>query len=298
MSEENKGYFPAIPVWGVPVFLHHTLPLYALVFLAAVGFKLDAALAGFVSFMLVLAVHEFGHVVAIRHFGLKVHALYLTFGGGKCMMEHAEKVRQSAIIYSAGMLAQLALMLPALGYWLVYGVPEAAAGRILVMMLTVANGILLVMSLYPHRLTSRLSSDGLVLWRLYRHVYYNEPHPYPRPVVASAEQSPVFAPGTRLLSVPGLVPPGFACGIEILNDSTTPMDFVVTVLRRHVELNEEAALAMMLDIHNNGGVLVPLPDMEKAEQVAAAIAAEARAQGHAFTCRAVDVSRPGGVQIP
>lgn len=293
MSEENKNYFRPIPVLGVPVFIHHTLPVYAVVLLAASRFNLAVALTGFVSFMLVLAVHELGHAAAIRHFGLKIHAIYLYFGGGRCMMEHAEKVEQSAIIYASGMLAQLVLMLPAIGYWVVHGMPETAAGRILLMVLTVANGIVFLMSLFPRRLTSRLSSDGLVLWQLYQHVYHGGPHPHPKPVAVPADQSPVCAPETSLMSTPGLVPPGFVTGIEILNDNATPMEFVVSALQRHLGLDQDAALATTLDIHSNGGVLMPLADMATAEQVAAAITAEARAQGYEFVCRAVSVSEQG-----
>jgi ATP-dependent Clp protease adapter protein ClpS len=294
MSQENKGYFRPIPVFGVPVFFHRTLPLYALVLLLASGLNVAVALAGFASFMLILAAHEFGHIAAVRIFGLRVHALYLAFGGGRCVMEHAEKVRHSAIIYGAGMLAQLALLLPAAIYWLANGMPQSATGRIVLLTFTLVNFIILMLCLVPRRLASGRATDGMVLWQLYRHACHQAPHPLPKPVPHPVGTVPECAPHASLLSVPALVPPGFVTGIEIFNDDATPMEFVVALLRRHLGLDEGAALAVMLDIHHNGGVLFPVETLARAQQLAAAMVADARRQGHELLCRAVDATHPGG----
>jgi ATP-dependent Clp protease adapter protein ClpS len=94
-------------------------------------------------------------------------------------------------------------------------------------------------------------------------------------------------PGTSLLDHPDLIPPGFVHGLEILNDDSTPMAFVVSMLRSHARLSETEALKLMLMTHRHGGALVPMPSMAAAEAAAAAMAVEARSSGHPFRCRAV-----------
>jgi ATP-dependent Clp protease adapter protein ClpS len=74
-------------------------------------------------------------------------------------------------------------------------------------------------------------------------------------------------------------------GIEILNDRTTPMEFVVTTLMTHLGLTREQAIVKMLDIHNTGGTLIKLQSAREAQRIADAVSAEARASGHSFVCR-------------
>jgi ATP-dependent Clp protease adapter protein ClpS len=142
----------------------------------------------------------------------------------------------------------------------------------------------------PEKAARGLPSDGYVLWNLLLHVFGNKPSPVLYGV-ATPDKAPVFPPDTRLLTIKELVPLGFLAGIEILNDKTTPMEFVVTTLMRHLDLDRESALSLMLAIYNKGGALVPLPSIQRAEAVAAAMVADASASGHKFICRAVDVQQ-------
>jgi ATP-dependent Clp protease adapter protein ClpS len=101
--------------------------------------------------------------------------------------------------------------------------------------------------------------------------------------------SPVLPPGTSLLSLPDFVPPGFRQGIEILNDNTTPMEFVVAVLSAHVGLSSEDSIRMMVRIHRRGGALISTPSLVDAQRVAAQITAEATTQGYPLVCTAVSM---------
>lgn len=105
------------------------------------------------------------------------------------------------------------------------------------------------------------------------------------PVAASA----VFPPETALLSRDGFTPSGFRCGIEILNDDRTPMEFVVAMLCTHLGFNEADAVRTMLYIHQRGGVLLPRDSFEDAKRIADAVTAEARTHNHPLTCRAVSL---------
>lgn len=98
----------------------------------------------------------------------------------------------------------------------------------------------------------------------------------------------VFPPGTSLVQVESMVPAGFTTGLELLNDNTTPMEFVVSILARYLDMDREQAIALMLKVHWDGGVLIPVEAMEAAEAMAAAISSDARAAGHQLVCRAVN----------
>ena len=101
--------------------------------------------------------------------------------------------------------------------------------------------------------------------------------------------SPVFPPDTSLLRMKGFVPAGFACGVEIMNDNRTPMEFVVSVLQTCLGLSETDAIRTMLEIHKKGGVLLPLASFEEAKRVAEAVTEKAQASHHPLACRAVRV---------
>lgn len=101
--------------------------------------------------------------------------------------------------------------------------------------------------------------------------------------------SPLFPQGTALLQMKEFVPTGFSSGIEIMNDNATPMVFVVSVLQSCVGLSETDAARRMLEIHLNGGALLPTASFEEAARIVEAISEEARAGNHPLACRAVKI---------
>jgi ATP-dependent Clp protease adapter protein ClpS len=99
-------------------------------------------------------------------------------------------------------------------------------------------------------------------------------------------ESPVLPPGTPLTSIADFVPPGFTQGIEILNDNSTPMEFVVNALSLHAGLTREDSNKTMFAIHTRGGALIPTHSLEDAERIAAQITADAAERGYPLVCRA------------
>jgi ATP-dependent Clp protease adapter protein ClpS len=97
----------------------------------------------------------------------------------------------------------------------------------------------------------------------------------------------ILPPETSLMALDGFMPAGFECGVEMLNDNLTPMEFVVSALRDKLGLPEQAAIRSMLEIHMKGGVLLPTSTPEEAARIADAVTAEARALNHPLVCRAV-----------
>ena len=105
----------------------------------------------------------------------------------------------------------------------------------------------------------------------------------------SQPASPILPPETSLTSIPDFVPAGFRQGIEILNDNTTPMMFVVNALRTHATLSSEDSNQTMLAIHRRGGALIPTSSLSEAERIASQITAEAAKDGYPLICRAVSI---------
>ena len=99
--------------------------------------------------------------------------------------------------------------------------------------------------------------------------------------------SVVLPPGTSLLSILELVPGDFRCGIEVLNDNSTPMEFVVEILQAQLKLAYAEAVAAMLDIHKRGGRLFPTANLADARRIAETMSAASSARGHSLVCRAV-----------
>lgn len=100
--------------------------------------------------------------------------------------------------------------------------------------------------------------------------------------------------GASLLAMEGFAPAGFEHGIEILNDDTTPMVFVVWVLEKQLGLDNASAVRAMLQIHSKGGALFSLKTREESDQIAAAIISHAKDKGYQLSCKAVSAAAPIG----
>jgi ATP-dependent Clp protease adapter protein ClpS len=186
---------------------------------------------------------------------------------------------------SAGLLVQCALLIITLAYVGIFGIPRSAPAVSQVTTFIYVNIAMFVLNLIPEKPRgSDLATDGYLVWELINRKIRGLPYAYP-------DTSATFTPETRLYQIAGFVPEGFSTGIEILNDNTTPMEFVVEMMTTHLKMSREKAIELMLAVHTKGGLLVPLETYEGAVRTAAAISADAAAKGHALMCRAVDVRK-------
>lgn len=102
---------------------------------------------------------------------------------------------------------------------------------------------------------------------------------------------PVFLPhDIPLATLPSLLPPGFLYGVEIYNDDTTPMEFVVLSLGEHLGLSHAASVQAMMKIHRQGGALFATATYIEAQRIAEAITADASAHKHVLLCRPVSLA--------
>ena len=278
-------------VGDVLFLVHWSLLATLLVLSAGAGFllsgratpKLEIGLAVGCASVGLSALHEVAHALVARCCGLKVHSLRISAISGACENDRPDTYFVAFAVASAGLVAQFLVLVASQTYWNVVGVPETRFNTFLLLSLVYLNGFMILVNLVPRKHRHESSgTDGFLIWNLAARKLKGLPFAYP-------DLSATLAPETRLVHMRGFRPEGFVSGIEILNDNTTPMQFVVSTLCKHLEISQEEAVKLMVETHTKGGVLIPLSP-QRAEAVAAAIASEATAAGHVLVCRVADIA--------
>ena len=72
--------------------------------------------------------------------------------------------------------------------------------------------------------------------------------------------------------------------VILLNDDYTPMDFVILVLRRFFNKNEEEANKIMLDVHQKGSGVAGIFTLEVAEMKVMQVNQFAQGNQHPLKC--------------
>ena len=72
--------------------------------------------------------------------------------------------------------------------------------------------------------------------------------------------------------------------VILLNDDYTPMDFVILVLRRFFNKNEEEAAKIMLDVHEKGSGVAGVFTLEVAEMKVMQVNQFAQGNQHPLKC--------------
>jgi ATP-dependent Clp protease adapter protein ClpS len=111
------------------------------------------------------------------------------------------------------------------------------------------------------------------------------------PVKVERVSEVVLAPGTSLLDLAEFIPEHFAYGVEILNDTETSMEFVVSVLREHAGMTRSKALLTAVDIHRKGGTIIKQDSLDQAQRITDFIVQSAREAKFPLACRAVSAQQ-------
>jgi Zn-dependent protease len=137
-------------IQGIPITLHWSLAL--IVVLLVFDWGLPGVLAGVLLFGSVL-LHELGHALVARHFGLPIRGITLHLLGGAAVMErHPRTPREELLIAAAGPAVSLALGLVGLSVLFVSGLaadPFAAGFQALVPYFAFLNLAMGVFNLVP-----------------------------------------------------------------------------------------------------------------------------------------------------
>ena len=269
---------------GAKIYFHWSIPFGGLLVWLALGEGVLAHLPYFcMAYITLIAAHELGHFAAAKWFGVKVYDLVVTGGGGSCRFESPKISKHAYWIISGGFLAQIALLLATIAYVLRFGLPSASMGIALVNTLLYANVFLLLTNLLPLKLSNNFETDGFMLWLLLKHSYFGGENPFPQ----ISDVSPVLPKETSLLEAGFAFPVGAKFGIEVLNDNTTPMVFVMEIFTDYFGMSDREAYTKMLKIHHDGGLIVACASREEAELLESEIIDECKLRGHQFVCRAV-----------
>jgi ATP-dependent Clp protease adapter protein ClpS len=270
-----------VAIGDIPVFIDWSVLASACLLALFVRFDPTATFSLCLAYLLLICFHEAAHATAARSLGLKVLSIHISGFGGLCRFQSPATYGAAFLVASAGLLVQALLLVATIAGLTWFGYPTSSVGLHLAFGFTVVNAIVLVINVIPQkRPRERFGTDGYLLWALIMKKLHGRQYAWP-------DTSATFSPETRLTQLDGFAPPGFTIGIEILNDNSTPMEFVVTTLSTHLQVSRDEAIKLMLDIHAQGGVMISLPTYERAAAVAQAIASDALDSGHKLVCRPV-----------
>lgn len=283
MNKVRPGSFKLFTIKGVPVFFHWEIPFGVVFFFAAfVKFAVLDIFYFILGFIIIIALHEFAHAAAAYLMGVKIYSIEISGVSGCCWIDVPPTFISALFIESAGLLAQSLLLMITIAYISIMGSPSTSIEACLEIAFILVNSVFLIINLIPIKLHKEgRATDGYYFWKILANRVRGRPYIY-------VDTSPTFSRKTRLAKIQNFLPPDFTTGIEILNDNSTTMDFVMAALMTHLNMSEEEAVAVILDVHRKGGKLISLPTYEIATSIAAAITSDARAKGFNLVCRPVD----------
>jgi Zn-dependent protease len=166
----SNGYRQVARVRGIPIFVHWTLLLGGLVPAFFVGFHLQQYVYFCIGYVLLIAVHEFGHVLAAWACGLDVLAMEISGLGGMCRVEKPRTLKSTLLLYSGGLLAQAVLFVATLIFVVAFGNSASLLLNCLVLVFTLFNVIIFVGNLIPIRGPGH-PTDGLLIWGILRQIW-------------------------------------------------------------------------------------------------------------------------------
>jgi hypothetical protein len=152
--------------FDVPVHLHWSVLLGGLMPCVYVGFNIIEILFFTVAFILLVAIHEFGHAFAAKLLGLRVFEVQINVSGGHCRYEMPPTIWKALLVTSGGIFAQVILLLIAMIYIAIFGYESSRVMNCFLLVFTFINFLMLIVNVIPAKVIAGLSTDGLVLWKL------------------------------------------------------------------------------------------------------------------------------------
>lgn len=153
----RSGYLTVAHLGGIPIRLHWSIPVAALVF---GRFRF---VPGFwIGFFCVVLLHELGHAYLVRRYRLNVEAVEIHGLGGVCRYSGYPSPIERSIIAWGGVLAQAMLLVATYVFLWTAGAPTSSFGADLVHAFTMGNLIIAGINLLPIP-----PLDGAEAWKLF-----------------------------------------------------------------------------------------------------------------------------------
>jgi ATP-dependent Clp protease adapter protein ClpS len=243
------------------------------------------------SLILAILIHEIGHLLAVAYANHKV----VEFSVGPVSVKNSDagysiKPRASLftgvvaykrthgtatwgneiLIISAGVIANIITGTALVTYY------HLASSNGIIAILGWASILLGLLNLLPmHSKELRLDSDAKRFFSILEF----------KKSISQAKKYDLGEPNVRVKFQPSREKNSEHVQIELLNDSTTPMDFVVDTIKTFLNFNEFSAVLLMLSIHNDGDAKLGWLDIDAARKLSDQINNEARTRGFPFQCR-------------
>jgi len=152
----EQGYWKIGRFRGVPVRMHLLVPLGALFFS---GFRFEPG--AWVGFVLLVFLHEMGHALAVKRFGLHVEGIDLHAYGGVCRWSGQATAWERALIAWGGVAMQAVVLGVTYAALALVGPPRSAFVAELAYVLTVTNLWMIGLNLVPFP-----PFDGATAWQI------------------------------------------------------------------------------------------------------------------------------------
>ena len=156
----ERGSLTVARLRGIPIRLHWTIPLGALVFS---GFRFAPGF--WTGFFLLVLIHELGHAALVRAFRLRVEGIDITGFGGLCHWSGRATPTQRGAIAWGGVLAQAVVLAVTFAGLALVGRPRTPFVAELVSVFTFTNLWLMAINLLPVP-----PLDGYEAWKLLGHL--------------------------------------------------------------------------------------------------------------------------------
>jgi len=176
MIAATQGYFELCRVRRIPVRLHWSFPLGAVLPGLFIGFRPAQSIYLCVGYILLIGVHEAGHSIAAAACRLRVLRIDITGFGGMCWTESPRSPKAALALYSGGLVAQSLLLLVTVVAIALLGRPPTLFLNCIVFMFTFVNLILFVGNAIP--IAQRDDShptDGFMIWNVLTWMRKNRP---------------------------------------------------------------------------------------------------------------------------
>jgi Zn-dependent protease len=167
MDRRPSGAIALMRVHQVPVYLHWSFPAGAFFPLAFAHFELVPSLYLCTGYVLLVLLHELGHLAAARLVKHHVLSIEISGDGGRCTTEAPRSLRAAACIFSGGLVAQFLLLLAGVAGFLFLGDLHSEAFSYFLIVSTIMNVLMFIANIIPSAGRQNIpASDGHQLWKL------------------------------------------------------------------------------------------------------------------------------------
>jgi len=156
---------------GVPVFCHWTVVFVMAVVSFLNDFKPAESLLACMAYIVLILIHELGHLFFLQRAGLQVFAISISGMGGACYSTVPAAKADALLVYSGGVIFQFILFFLSLGLVSFLEEPIHFLLSPILIIFIHFNLFLILTNLFPGELPGGLQTDGKQIYNILRGNY-------------------------------------------------------------------------------------------------------------------------------